>query len=371
IKIGKNHFTMRPIISSIGYNTVEGLEGTLTLDWKHSFNEQKYFNLQVKNRYGWSSKRYYGLGTATFYSEDSQWKERSWRTQLQGGRYIYQLNEDRPITGFMNELYTLFAGLNYMKLYENTSLGLKLDRDWGNGFSGSLGLSFESRQALHNQIWYTFSDNPDPRLTPNQPENLPAFEPHKAAIVQASISYQPGWKYIQYPEFKMPVHSNAPIFALNYSKGISGIAGSKSDFDNWSASLQHQVGLRLLGNLNYRFETGGFLTKNYVGIPDWKHLFGNQTLLSNPYLKSFQLAPYYRFSNTADFYVQAHAEWHWGGWLTNKLPLFRQLNWFIVGGSNALYINQENYYAEVFVGLENIGYKLFRFGRVDFIAGYE
>ena len=135
--------------------------------------------------------------------------------------------------------------------------------------------------------------------------------------------------------------------------------------------MEHSISLRLLGTIDYRLMGGGFLNDNYVGVPDMKHLYGNQTFLANPYLNSFQLAPYYRFSNTADLYAQGHAEWHLNGWLTNKIPGFRRLNWYLVGGSNVLYIDKDNYYAEVFVGLENIGVKIFRFGRVDLIAGYE
>ncbi len=371
IKQGKNEFSMRPLISSIGYNTVEGLHGTLYLNWKHNITEDKYVNLDLRNRYGLGSARYYGLATATYFSESAAWKRRSWQLRVQGGRYIYQINQDRPITAFMNELYTLFGGLNYMKLFSNSLVRLQAERNWGNGLSGSIGMAYERREALENTSLYTFKENPDPRLLPNQPDNLPAFEDHDAAIVQATISYQPGWRYIQYPKYRAPLRSRAPIMTLNYTKGIPGIGSSKSDFDKWSATLQHQVSLRLLGNLEYRLEAGGFLNKNYTGLPDWKHLYGNQTILANPYLKSFQLAPYYRFSNTADIYVQAHGEWHLGGWLTNKIPLFRRLNWYLVGGSNALYINKDDYYVEVFAGLENIGFKMFRFGRIDFVAGYE
>jgi hypothetical protein len=34
------------------------------------------------------------------------------------------------------------------------------------------------------------------------------------------------------------------------------------------------------------------------------------------------------------------------------------------------YVNQKNNYIEASVGLENIGYKLFRFMRVDGVVGY-
>jgi hypothetical protein len=52
--------------------------------------------------------------------------------------------------------------------------------------------------------------------------------------------------------------------------------------------------------------------------------------------------------------------------LTNKVPLFKRLNWNLVAGSNALYVNGKNNYVEIFAGLENI-LKIFR---VDLLAGY-
>ena len=52
--------------------------------------------------------------------------------------------------------------------------------------------------------------------------------------------------------------------------------------------------------------------------------------------------------------------------LTNKVPLLRNLQWNLVIGSNALYVNQTNNYVEIFAGLENI-FKLFR---VDVIGSY-
>jgi hypothetical protein len=371
IKIDKNTWRMRPLISSFAYNTVEGLNATLDLSWEHRINEHKTIQAKLLNRYGFSNTHYNALLKVDYTTKDPLWKERYWKISFKGGQYIYQLNNDNPITTVMNESYTLFGGKNYMKLYESRSGSLNVQRIWGNGLKASLGIAYENRMPLTNSTDYTFSNKHDSRITPNQPATLPLFEEHKAALVNASLSYQPGWKYIQYPKYKQPLSSRAPIFTVRYSKGIPNIFDSKSDFDKWSADVEHSVRLRLLGNLEYRIMAGGFLNRKYVGIPDMKHLFGNQTFLANPYLNSFQLAPYYRFSNTADFYLQGHAEWHLGGFLTNKIPMFRRLNWFLVGGSNALYIDKDDYYAEVFVGLENIGVKLLRFGRVDFVAGYE
>jgi hypothetical protein len=79
------------------------------------------------------------------------------------------------------------------------------------------------------------------------------------------------------------------------------------------------------------------------------------------------LAPYYRYSNAEKFYVLAHVEHHFNGLITNKIPLFNKLKWNIVVGSNAFYVNSDNYYVEAFAGIENI-FKLFR---IDFINAYQ
>lgn len=371
VRRGKNTWGMAPIINSIGYNTVEGFNATLKLYWNRQISEDKTLRFDLFNRYGFSNTHYNTLLKVSYAVQDPKWKGRLWRVNVQGGQYVYQLNNDNPITPFINELYTLFGGRNYMKIYENRLGKINVQRNWGNGFKASLGVSYEQRMPLENTTDYTFSESNKVHITPNQPATLPLFEEHKAAIVNASISYQPGWKYIQYPKHKSPISSSAPIFTARYTKGIPNLFDSKSDFDKWSLEIEHSVGLRLLGRIDYRLMGGGFLNDNYVGIPDMKHLYGNQTFLANPYLNSFQLAPYYRFSNTADIYGQGHIEWHLNGWLTNKIPLFRRLNWHLVGGSNALYVDKDNNYVEVFAGLENIGVKMFRFGRVDLVAGYE
>jgi len=122
----------------------------------------------------------------------------------------------------------------------------------------------------------------------------------------------------------------------------------------------------LLGALSYRFTIGGFLNSKKVFIQDYQHFNGNQVFYASEYLNSFQLAPYYANSTIAAFYAVGHVEHHFNGLLTNKVPVFRRLNWYLVAGSNAFYVNTNNNYIEAFAGLENI----FKLLRVDVIASY-
>ena len=47
--------------------------------------------------------------------------------------------------------------------------------------------------------------------------------------------------------------------------------------------------------------------------------------------------------------------------------MLNKLKWNLVAGTNTLYVNRDNYYTEVFAGLENI----FKLVRVDFVWAYQ
>jgi hypothetical protein len=138
------------------------------------------------------------------------------------------------------------------------------------------------------------------------------------------------------------------------------------NFDKWRLSISDDKNFKLAGLLKYKIGIGGFLNSKKVFIQDYQHFNGNRTIRASEYVNSFQLARYYDNSTTSSFYTYGHLEHHFNGLLTNKIPLFKRLNWNLVGGGNAFYVNGKNNYVEVFAGLENI-LKLFR---VDFVAAY-
>jgi len=103
-----------------------------------------------------------------------------------------------------------------------------------------------------------------------------------------------------------------------------------------------------------------------VNIIDYNHYSGNRTAFTTNYLNSFQLLPYYSFSNEEKVYFESHIEYHLNGLFTNKIPLFRKLNWFFVLAENSLFVNPDRHYYEVSFGIENI----FKIIRIDGIEGF-
>ncbi len=364
----------KPLLKQVQYNTVEGLvvqaEATFSRSWPKS---GRYISFTPHLRYGFSNQHFNAWGTLA-------WSKRAFNPDepgasagrgawsLSGGKRVSQFNNANPIKPLMNSIYTLIDRRNYMKIYENYFGSLTYSRRLDNDLLITAGLLYEDRRPIENTTDFSIFKDKDKVFTPNYPfEKLTEqFTHHQALIGRIALRYRPGQQYIQYPSSKVALGSKYPVFELSYQKGISDVLGSDVDFDKWRFSISDDMNFKLRGIMKYRFSMGGFLNDRKVPIQDYQHFNGNQLLFASQYLNSFQLAPYYSNSTTASFYVTGHLEHHFNGMLTNKIPLFKKLNWHLVAGSNAFWVNRNNNYVEAFAGIENI----FKVLRVDVVGSY-
>jgi len=367
-------WSMEPLLSNVQYNTVEGINLNVLTTFSKTFRPSgSQLSLSPHIRYGFSNRHLNAWGTLNFNQrkvvqegEDLVSTRQSWT--LSGGKRISQFNPDNPISETLNGLYTLLWRRNYMKIYENKFLELGSARRLDNGLRISARALYEDRTPVDNTSDYSLIHTKNRDFTPNFPTEqlFVQFLRHQAFLTTVNLQYQPGQRYIEFPHRKMAIGSKYPTLALSYQKGWKHLLGSDVNFDKWQFSVWDNINFKLKGDLHYRLAIGGFLNKAAVPIQDFQHFNGNQTLAASEYLNSFQLAPYYANSTTASFYATGHLEHHFNGLLTNKIPLFQRLKWYLVAGSNAFYVNGNNNYVEVFGGLENI-FKLFR---VDLVASY-
>ena len=364
---------LSPISPNIEYNAAEGIAANFKGSYYRKKNSSKTgVTFAPLIRYGFGNGHLNPSATLTFNhrSEDSiNHKINRYSIFLSGGKRVSDFNKAGSVTPYVNTIATFFNGLNYLKTYENYYASISYFKRFENGFNFNAYSLYEDRIPLDNTTDRTFKNKYNSNITPNYPvEKLTAqFTPHQALMVGLSLRYKPGGKYIQFPNYKMSIGSKYPTFTLDYIKGIKNIFGSDVDFDKWKVTVFDEVNLKIAGALKYKFGVGGFLNNKQVFIQDFQHFNGNQTISASDYVNSFQLAPYYANSTTAAFYAIGHLEHHFNGLLTNKIPLFRKLNWNMVAGSNAFYVDKTNHYVEVFAGLENI----FKVLRVDFVAGYD
>lgn len=355
-----------PLLQLLSYNTVEGLVMNLTGSYTKKLveNGRKSISLNALVRYGFGNNHLNGHVNANYTFGTRYFNQFG----IGFGKRVFQFNNNNPISPAVNTWYTLLEERNFLKLYEAWWLRLRYTKSIGDGFSMTASLQYQDRRSLENTSFAQWKNYANREFTPNYPVELtPVPMPnHKAVTALFSLSFQPGMRYIEFPETKIAIGSKYPRFTISYVKGVANVLGSEVDYDKWNLQVSDKLNFRLAGRLDYRFGTGGFLNRNKVFIPDYIHFNGNQTAFAGDYLNTFQLASYYGNSNTASWYGIAHAEHHFNGFLTNKIPFFKKLNWFLVGGANTFYVNKDQYYAEVFCGMENV----LKIMRVDFIWGY-
>ncbi|MEP6675730.1 MAG: DUF5686 and carboxypeptidase regulatory-like domain-containing protein [Ferruginibacter sp.] len=374
------------LLPNLRYNTVEGLVMNVEGFYNSTLKKSKTrLSIEPNLRYGFSNTHLNGWVDVTLrtrdFGNDKKIKRETWI--FSGGKRVSQFNSESTINPVVNSISTLLWGNNYLKIYENWFGKVGFAKRYESGLNFSINALYEDRIPLANTTDFTIWKKDSINITPNFPSamlrNYPGltFTRHQAAVLSFDISIKPGQRYIQLPKTKIPIGSKYPTFSFNYTKGINGIFGSDVDYDKWRFTINDDKNFKLAGLLKYKIGIGGFINSKKVEIPDYQHFNGNETkgnvtggfkfASASEYVNSFQLASYYGNSTKANFYSFGHVEHHFNGLLTNKIPLFNRLNWNLVAGSNALYVNKNNNYVEAFAGLENI-FKIFR---LDLVYAYE
>ena len=360
-------FQIDPLIRSIQFNTVEGWVTNLRVSWFKRLDtipgSGRSINVIPTIRYGFSN----GHLNAHLAVNYNMGKKYPSSINVSGGKRIYQLNNANPIGPFLNTLSTLLYERNYMKIYEAWFGRIQYTKAIAEGLTIYTGIQYQDRIPLENTTDYTWRDSESRQYSPNYPQELISenFQRHQAVIANIGLSWRPGTRYVEFPDRKMSLGSKYPTFNLSLTKGIRNFLGSDIDYTKWRFGIHDNLNLKLFGNFRYNIVIGGFLQKDSVAVPDFQHFNGNQVVLASPYSSSFQLLPYYKYSNTSSNFYQLNVEHHFNGMLTNKIPLFRKLNWHLVGGLNSFYVNRFSNYIEPFVGLENI----LRIIRIDMYWG--
>ena len=366
----RESFSFSSLLGTLNYNTVEGgvihFSPTYQKRFDTGLEGRSAILINPAIRYGFASRRLNPSVTAT-YSFGSKYVH---SLSISGGRKVYQFNNNESISPRINTVYTLLSEYNFQKIYEADYFRVGYGTGIGNGLNFNASLQFQNRYPLENLDDMTrWKDIANRDFTPNYPVEITATQMprNKATILSLGFSWTPGADYVELPNRKISLGSKYPTISAAITKGIPGLFGSEVDYTKWRINIHDELNLTLAGQFNYRITMGGFFDARKGYIPDYQHYQGNQTIFASRELNSFQLAPYYLYSNTSGFQATAHLEYHLNGLLSNQIPGFRKLNWFFVGGVNALHISTFSNYYEVFGGIENI----LKIIRIDFVQGFE
>lgn len=379
----KKHVTLSypALTEGLQFNTVQGWALQFKPEFSKYDGEQRtrFWRLGGNLNYGFSEKTLRG---GLHFERRFESKYFS-SLEVSGGIAAVQFSAKDPIGVALNTAYSLFFKRNYMKLYEKTFARVEFSRYLVPGLWFRADAEWANRSPLINNSNYS-TFHKDREYTPNAPltgSMEPFFQEHQAFTISLMARVRIGETYSSYPKFRVYESSEWPELLLLYRKAIAGVGGSDVNYDYVQAQIfKNGIGWGLVGYTDVNVAAGMFLTDKRVEFIDRHHPMGNQTAFGKPanYTRAFFLLPYYDYATDQPF-VQVHLQHHLQGWLLDKVPGLRRLNWKEVFGAGLYYtedtfgetaFQQKMPYWEVNFGFENIGFKFFRPFRIDVVAGF-
>ena len=359
--------SLNPVIQQVNFNPAEGWVLQPEISWRRDLDtagSRRSLSGSVGLRYGFGNQKFNPRANVTY----AFGSKLSRSLSFSFGRQVLQFNSQSPIDERNNTIACLFYEDNVIKTYLSSFARVGFASGIGAGFSFSTSLQYADRSPLDNVTDFTLRDRPGKTYSPNYPVEITNVNmtPHQVFLVSAGLRWQPGARYVELPQRTINIGGKSPVFGLQLTKSIKGIAGSDGSFLKWRLDMTDQLNLKLKGVFRYRIGWGGFINDKQVQLPDFTHFNGNNWQFGTSNLNSFQLLPMYQLSNTRPLYGLAHAEYNLKGFITNKIPGIKKLNLYLLTGLNTCYVNQDLRYFEWFVGVDN----LFKVFRVDYIFSY-
>lgn len=360
-------------LTSLLFNTVQGYHIASGISYLKADKEkrtEKTFGTHFN--YGFSEKKLRANG---FYSQKFNNTNNAF-VSVSAGNEATQFNSQKPISGIVNSVSSLFFKNNFMKLYDKSFVTATYSQEVANGVFLEGALNYSERKPLWNTTNHTIVKNED-AYTSNNP--LLPFDYSTSAIIKHNLAkgsirarFKFGQEYWSRPDGKFNIpNGKYPTINVVYEKGF---AGNKNhyNFDFISTKITKDVTLGNKGVFGFSLQAGKFFNAKGISFVDYKHFNGNQTHIgqADRYLNTFNLMPYYT-NSTNDKFVEFHSEYDDKGFLINKIPLLNKLKTNLIFGFHSLALPNKKPYQEVSVGLDNLGFGKFKIFRFDYVRSYQ
>jgi hypothetical protein len=347
-----------PLLEIKSFNTVQGWNFGTELLVEKSIGTQRIIKPHARVNYGINNRRWYYDGGMSYTYDKKTLSEVS----FVAGDELQQFNPDNPIAPGINSPYTLFAVLNYMKLYERRYIEIQHSLEVLNGLVLGTNMEVSKRKVVDNSVsedvfrrgrFYS-SNNP----FEGRADSTSSSFNSDAFIGTLSFVWKPFEKYIDHPRRKIRLGTNYPTLSGNFRYySVTGSETVNHDFMAWTLQLSKRMETPRMGVFNWVVETGGFALGRPQFAADFKHFRGNQTFYSIFAENEFLLAPYYNYSTSGE-YLSAHLRWNLGGMFLNRVPLLRKLWLNEIAGAGLLSTRDRGNFQEMFVGIERLNIQL-------------
>ncbi len=306
------------------YNTVEGLALDARFVYDHRLSVDDRLAAEANFRYSFGRDRFLGNFKYTKYTP-------KYYFNVSGGSEVTQLNNQNPISGYINAAYSAGFGENFMKLYEKEYLAVNYRRQINRQILVGGSVEVAKRHALENTTNFTFKQYED-RITSNFPDNLAIgnseFVTHNALLGNFTLVYRPFAKTGIYNDREYTINRGNPTFTLNYLPGYA-----ETLFQKVSFGINQNVPLNKGRELIYAAEIGTFVGQKPQFLIDFHHFNGNQTIFSKNNYQSFLNLDYYRYSANST-YIQGFVQYDMRKFLLTRIPAIQ-----LMGIKESLFVN--------------------------------
>jgi hypothetical protein len=359
-------FTYRSPLTDNTFNPIQGLALGINLGWNKEWEEEKKeLSFKTGLEYGLSDTQWYPRVQLNYLMNSINYSRLVFRAE----KSLSQFDDAPAINETAVELSTLLYKNNWARYYERTRIGGNWQGYLFPSLFASYNVHFEKRATRINTTQYSIGF-PDRRYAENIPDNVALdFENHDLIKHTFRLQYRHQQKYYENPRERFYTFDNTqPKITLELEQAF---ASSLEKYNYLKLDLYwlQEFEIGALGNSKFAFRLGHYLKKDRPSFADFTHFHGNEIILRNTALRSFQLLSYYQKS-TAEDYALAHWEHDFYKWGLGSWPVFKQLQASLTIGGNSLFIAGDKPYFEAFIGLGNLGIKKLRFLRVDYVRSF-
>lgn len=366
VKAGK--VEIGPYLGFMAWNNIEGVR--LQFGFKTNMGFSKKWIYAWHAGYGFNDSRVKYMASAQRILSKQKWTTLSFRVRSDIARIGV---DDESLAD--NPLFLAASRWGYFRRgYYFNEYRTAVQRELFKGFSQKVAFRHWTFDPTYN---FGYKDNSG--------ETTPAvLETFQSSEVILESRYARDEYFIINDNERISLGTNKwPIITLKYTHGIQGVFGSDFDYDKLRLTIKKRM---KWGPLGYSYLTlTGENVFNTLPYPMLSLHLGNQSPIYSTV--TYNLMNYGEF--VSDHFVSMQYQHYFEGFLLNRVPLLKKLNWRLLGTVNSIvggmrqanqdlispvtssgeetlpvgYFINAKPYVELGYGVENI----FRFLRVDFV----
>lgn len=311
--------------NTISWNDVEGLR--LRVGGKTNMNFSKHLFFEGFLAYGFKDERFKFRAKAMYNFADKLYNQWEFPKNLISVWYEEntRIHGQSLLMGEPDRLFLSFNRGSTNKMSFDKILRAEYEVETQSQFSMKFGVQYLQQQPLANLKFVSY-------------DGSTSYDWVKVPSVDVELRYAKGERFYQQQQYRLTINTTSPIYTLNYSYG-GKIMGSDWEYHKIKAMIQKRWFVWTFGYADVELEAG----KIFGNVP-FPLMFVHHANQNWAYQdEAFNLMNYYEF--VSDGYAQVIFNYCFNGYILNRIPLIKHLNWREVFAVKALWgeVTDSNY----------------------------